>query len=533
MEHSEHNDSSDESENNTELTFDNQSDDESESHESHESVDVFKTWTESLLEEDIIDIENTVIELIDDYMQNEIHTMSSPHFHKNLKREITSILYESLYDIHFSEQTPRYRADMSTAMIEICQSEDLDEVEQLVGEICDNFFKTHIDVPPRSYSDTFTIPKSPGENETITGTIERLRNILQPKQRTEEWYQFRHNIITASNIWKVFGSECQYNSLIYEKCHPYTASPHGNDYVNTSSPMHWGNKYEPLSISIYEKMFQTKIEDFGCILHNTYPFIGASPDGINTDPESSRYGRMLEIKNIVNREIDGIPKEEYWIQMQMQMETCQLDECDFLETRFKQYATEEEFYMGLSCGQGSSGTKSGAVGGAFLTDDVALAESSEAQLLTLKGALRPEESGVILYFVHKIIDFNIAVSSAPHYVYMPLDIPLQKETVDAWIKTQKDELKSKYSLYEIQYWYLDELSCVLVKRNKEWFHKSISRIEDTWKTIERERVEGYEHRSAKKRVPKPEVVHDGDSTSQFIRNLPTNNSICLIKLDTE
>jgi putative phage-type endonuclease len=502
-EHSENNDSSDESENNTELALDNPSDDESESHESHESVDEFKTWTESLQEEDIIDIENTVIELIDDYMQNEIHTMSSLHFHKNLKREITYILYELLYNIHFSEQTPRYRADMSTAMIEICQSEDLEEVEQLVGEICDNFFKTHIDVPPRSYSDTFTIPKSQEENDTITVTIDRLRNILQPKQRTEEWYKFRHNIITASNIWKVFGSECQYNSLVYEKCHPYTATanPPGHDYVNTSSPMHWGNKYEPLSVSIYEKMFQTKIEDFGCILHDTYPFIGASPDGINTDPSSSRYGRMLEIKNIVNREIDGIPKEEYWIQMQMQMETCQLDECDFLETRFKQYATEEEFYMGLS-------------------------HSDSVRFTSLY-----EYHGVILYFVHKIIDFNIAVSSAPHYVYMPLDIPLQKETVDAWIKTQKDVLKSDYSLYEVHYWYLDELSCVLIKRNKEWFRNSVSKIEDTWKTIERERVEGYEHRSAKKRVPKPEVVHDGDSTSQFIRNLPTNNSICLIKLD--
>ena len=493
----ENNDSNDESENNTELMFDNQSDDESENNteslESHESTDEFKTWTESLQEEDIIDIENTVIELIDDYMQNEIHTMSSPHFHKNLKREITSILYESLYNIHFSEQSYRYRDDMSTSMIEMCQSDDFEEVEQLVGEICDDFFKNQIDFPPRSYIYTFVIPKSSDESDTIMSTIDRLRNILQPKQRTEEWYQFRHNIITASNIWKVFGSECQYNSLIYEKCHPYTATanPPGHDYVNTSSPMHWGNKYEPLSVSIYEKMFRTKIEDFGCILHDKYHFIGASPDGINTDPSSSRYGRMLEIKNIVNREIDGIPKEEYWIQMQMQMETCQLDECDFLETRFKQYATEDEFY----------------------TDE------------------SHESCGVILYFVHKIIDFNISVSKSPHYVYMPLDIEISKETVDVWIKTQKEELKSEYSLYEVQYWYLDELSCVLVKRNKEWFRHSVSKIEETWKTIERERVEGYEHRSAKKRVPKPEVVHEGDSTSQFIRNLPTNNSICLIKLD--
>lgn len=508
----ENNNSSDESENNSELIVDNQSisehsidylSDEESISESHVSVDEFKTWTESLDEEDIIDIENIVIEIIDEYMQNEIHTMSSPYFHKNLKKDITSILYESLYNIHFSEQSSRYRADMSTSMIEMCQSDDFEEVEQLVGEICDNFFKNQIDIPPRSYSDTFVIPKSSEENDTITATVDRLRNMLQPKQRTEEWYQFRHNIITASNIWKVFGSECQYNSLIYEKCHPYTVNANilgGNDYVNTSSPMHWGNKYEPVSISIYEKMFQTKIEDFGCILHYKYPFIGASPDGINTDPESSRYGRMLEIKNIVNREIDGVPKEEYWIQMQMQMETCKLDECDFLETRFKQYATENEFYEGFT-------------------------------ILSEESHTSPSYRGVILYFVHKIVDFNISVSKSPYYVYMPLDIPIEKEAIDVWIKTQKDELKSEYSLYEILYWYLDELSCVLVKRNKEWFRNSVSKIEDTWKTIERERVEGYEHRSAKKRVPKPEVIHDGDSTSQFIRNLPTNNNICLIKLD--
>ena len=207
------------------------------------------------------------------------------------------------------------------------------------------------------------------------------------------------------------------------------------------------------------------------------------------------------------------------------METCQLDECDFLETRFKQYATEDEFYTSLS-------------------DDFAFAapsftssrnERKAPSTFLMTPLFIPNNifayRGVILYFVHKIIDFNVSVSSAPHYVYMPLDIPIQKETVDTWIKTQKEELKSEYSLYETQYWYLDELSCVLVKRNKEWFRNSVSKIEDTWKTIERERVEGYEHRSAKKRFPKPEDVHDGDRTSQFIRNLPTNNSICLIKLD--
>ena len=86
-------------------------------------------------------------------------------------------------------------------------------------------------------------------------------------------------------------------------------------------------------------------EDFGCIPHKEFKNIGASPDGINTDPKSSRYGRMVEVKNRFSESvpITGIPKEEYWIQMQLQMNVCELNECDFLETRFKQYDNYQDF----------------------------------------------------------------------------------------------------------------------------------------------------------------------------------------------
>ena len=93
----------------------------------------------------------------------------------------------------------------------------------------------------------------------------------------------------------------------------------------------------------YEYVYSTQIKEYGCIPHETHKFLGASPDGINVDPNSNRFGRMLEIKNIVNREINGIPKKEYWIQMQMQMECCNLFETDFLECRFKEYADYNEF----------------------------------------------------------------------------------------------------------------------------------------------------------------------------------------------
>ena len=94
-------------------------------------------------------------------------------------------------------------------------------------------------------------------------------------------------------------------------------------FVNTETTLHWGQKYEPLSVLIYEHKYGTKIQDFGCIVHPKYNFLGASPDGINVDENNDRYGRMLEIKNIVNREITGIPKKEYWVQMQQQMEVCE------------------------------------------------------------------------------------------------------------------------------------------------------------------------------------------------------------------
>ena len=107
------------------------------------------------------------------------------------------------------------------------------------------------------------------------------------------------------------------------------------------------------------------MEDFGCIPHSLYPNIGASPDGINTNTKSTRYGRMVEVKNRFSNSfpITGIPKEEYWIQMQVQMNVCNLNECDFLETRFKEYPSSVEFYAD---GDAFNRTASGKMKGIYL-----------------------------------------------------------------------------------------------------------------------------------------------------------------------
>jgi hypothetical protein len=95
---------------------------------------------------------------------------------------------------------------------------------------------------------------------------------------------------------------------------------------------------------IYEHLTGAKLDFFGCIVHSEYGFIGASPDGIVVNPESALFGRLVEIKNIYNREMDGTPSEAYWTQMQIQMQCCDLEACDFVETRFKEYESAEEFW---------------------------------------------------------------------------------------------------------------------------------------------------------------------------------------------
>jgi hypothetical protein len=241
---------------------------------------------------------------------------------------------------------------------------------------------------------------------------------------------------------------------------------------------------------LYEHLHNTKVADFGCIKHDHYHFLGASPDGINVDVNSDRFGRMLEIKNIVNREINGIPKKEYWVQMQLQMEVCDLDECDFLETKFVEYETANEFFKELQ---------------------EELEEYQDISVLDKKG--------VVIYF-HNILE------SRPFYLYKPLDI-VKMEDILQWEENMIEMYQSpEHNMTYIRsnYWKLEILSCVLVSRNKDWFENNISALENVWNIIEKERITGYEHRAPNRRnkINKTNKTNNND-----------NEGICLIKLQPE
>ena len=379
-----------------------------------------------------------------------------------------------------------------------------DVTDAYICELYDDIYERFYEeiAPPRVSPATHTILQAADIVDCFTDQIQTLREKPQPEQRTPEWYSRRNNLITASAASKAFGTQASVNQLIYEKCKKYSASEDGGGggggstgpmQGSVNSPLHWGQRYEPLTVMVYEHRNHTKLGEFGCIQHDTYPFIGASPDGINIDPTSPIYGRMVEIKNIFNREITGQPKEEYWIQTQIQMEVCGLDECDFVETRFKEYDGEEEY-----------------LADATATDDA-------------------NEKGVILWFqsAPALSHYGCVSSPIQLYEYAPIGATAaeyEKWEVDMFAKHER--LRSIW--VRTIYWYLDEYSCVLIKRNRLWFEEAVLVLQDVWATIEEERQTGYEHRAPKRKTAASGgmAAHSGSSGGgEFFKIVKLDNAI--------
>ena len=343
-------------------------------------------------------------------------------------------------------------------------------VEMLYGEIIDAF--KSIDLiemveegiilyfsiisKPRSYPGPhITTPKS---KRAIQAQIQNLRSMPQPQQNTPEWFDFRWTRLTASSAWKALDSAAKKNELIYSKCKPIDKAKYSK--VNVNSATHHGHKYEPISTMFYEYTFDTEIEEFGCIPDENNTEFGASPDGINIKRSSDRFGYLLEIKNPVSRKLTGTPKRDYWIQMQFQMHVTGLYTCDFLETVFKAYETEDDF-------------------------------NKDGVFNTTKDG---KPKGVIVCF-HD--------GNKPIYRYSPWNY--DASSFEKWYDNILDN-ESNLTWIQNTYWRLENYSCVTVSYNKDWFNMASIHFKDIWKIIEEERVSGYSHRKPKKRKKRPPLI---------------------------
>jgi putative phage-type endonuclease len=208
----------------------------------------------------------------------------------------------------------------------------------------------------------------------------------------------------------------------------------------------WGVKYEEVATRFYEYITNSNIHEFGLIPHPEFPAFGASPDGICDENSPSGYiGRMLEIKCPPKRKFTKSVPKHYWMQMQGQMEVCDLDECDFLQVKLEEYENFEEYKNDTNDND----------------DD------------GLRGDNLPK--GYTITYV-------TPGSEKLNYLYCSLFS--SNEEIFKWKGEMLNFLnKEKFSLKEEKFWKITRYECTLVVRDKEWWNNNICNIYEYYKDL--------------------------------------------------
>jgi len=303
------------------------------------------------------------------------------------------------------------------------------------------------------------------EINKIKKQIEILKTIKQPEQRTEEWYEYRNNRLTASDLATAihlnpYGDR---KKLITSKC------GHKHDFIKGAAIMH-GVKCEPIATYFYEKLNSIKIFEYGCIPHPHIAYFGASPDGIceYTEANEQYSGRMLEIKCPKSRDLNGYVPGYYELQIQGQLEVCDLEYCDYLECVFKECDTLPEYLK---------------IDSIFKT--------------------------VILEF------YNNTTKNYEYKYGYDFD---NKEKIESW---EEEHISKFYDNIEIDYMgttymYLKEYDVILVKRDKERFETIKLQITQFWNEVLHYRKNGYQELLPKKKEYKSKEYISKESNIEFL-----------------
>jgi putative phage-type endonuclease len=321
--------------------------------------------------------------------------------------------------------------------------------------------------------------------------LKHLKTLELPEQRSEEWFAMRANVLTASSLADALGKG-HFNtreSLLIDKTSTVKKPFITNDIIQ------WGVKYEPVATWFYEHLNHLNIVEFGLVPHPTFPIFGASPDGICDEgaKESHMVGRMLEIKCPPRRVFTAEVPEHYMMQMQGQLETCDLEECDFFQVKLEEYQDRDKYQADT-----------------LVTDDD---EEGVKEGYSATGYPK----GLALTFLSKDTDGNPVY----HYDYCPLFTPY--EGCLTWCaETMKDYEKKKAKTsdsYEClqNWWYIKRYECTLVLRNRKWWRTTMGQIIDFWEDVEHYRSVGNQSLVDKKDERKNKRKQNADKKKIHIK----------------
>lgn len=170
----------------------------------------------------------------------------------------------------------------------------------------------------------------------------------QPEQKSVEWLTKRESYITASVV-AVALNKNKYKSYIeslFESSGIFPA------FVGNEATL-FGEKYEPVATKIYELdhniicdeyIKESRVYESAFIPSSDprYFYIGGSPDGIVLEKtirngHITRDGYLIEIKCPFRRWPKGNVPEHYWMQMQIQLEVCDLERGYFVDFKIREY----------------------------------------------------------------------------------------------------------------------------------------------------------------------------------------------------
>ena len=272
--------------------------------------------------------------------------------------------------------------------------------------------------------------------------VNSLKELDLPDQRTPEWYEMRKNKLTASSFADALGKghfKTRNQSLLDKIIdQPFEPNP----------ITEWGTKYEEVATRFYEYLTGASIYEFGLIPHSEFPAFGASPDGIcDTNSPLHLIGRMLEIKCPPKRKFTKAVPPHYMMQMQGQLEVCDLEECDFLQVELKEYINFDDYKSDIHENYDKFG---------FTKDNFP------------KG-----------YTITYIKESN---PNKFHYLYCPLFS--SNSMIEIWKDEKMDFLKNNnFKFHEEKFWKIVRYECTLVTRNKAWWNENVENIYNYYKDL--------------------------------------------------
>tara|TARA_Y100001935_G_scaffold254668_2_gene264482 strand:- start:9258 stop:10412 length:1155 start_codon:yes stop_codon:yes gene_type:complete len=266
--------------------------------------------------------------------------------------------------------------------------------------------------------------------------LKGLKQLELPEQRSPEWYEMRKEKLTASSLASAIG-KCHFTTreeLILSKIEdkPYESNP----------ITEWGVKYEDIAILFYEELYNVKVLDFGLIPHPTFKAFGASPDGICDDTGNDEYvARMVEIKCPPKRKFTKTCPPHYLMQVQGQLEVCDLDHCDFFQVKIEEYDNYEDYEKDI-----------------FVDDDVIL--PGRTNLNYPKG---------VTVSYRKKDEIKLT------YLYPVLN--MSDDEYKSWIREKKVEIiEGGHEFVESKWWKISRYECTFIQRDYQWWNENVEHI---------------------------------------------------------